>query len=109
MPVTDRPQALNAAPLLPHLCRLPVLLVVLFVTELVVILYVFSLSPLGTFNWQRLSLLSLYAQWISLLSVGGLCHLGPRIQGQRIQGQRIQGQSENNVKHLSAKVAGLLS
>ncbi len=99
MPVTDRPQALNAAPLLPHLCRLPVLLVVLFVTELVVILYVFSLSPLGTFNWQRLSLLSLYAQWISLLSVGGLCHLG----------RRIHGRSENAVKHLSVEAAGLLS
>ena len=98
-PVISRLQPLNAAPLLPHLCRLPVLLAILFVTELVVILYVFSLSPLGTFNWQRLSLLSLYAQWISLLSVGGLCHLGPR----------MRGRGENTVNHLSPKVAGLLS
>ena len=97
--VTSRPQALSAAPLLPHLCQLPVLLAVLFVTELVVILYVFSLSPLGTFNWQRLSLLSLYAQWISLLSVGGLCHLGPR----------IHTQGDDADKNLSAKVAGLFS
>jgi two-component system sensor histidine kinase AlgZ len=77
--------------LLPNLCRLPLLLATLLVTEWVVILYVFSLSPLGSFDWQRLSLLSLYAQWISLLSFAVLCQLRASINRQ------------------SAKVAGLLS
>ncbi|MGB2272139.1 MAG: histidine kinase [Pseudomonadales bacterium] len=77
--------------LLPNLCRLPLLLATLLVTEWVVILYVFSLSPLGSFDWQRLSLLSLYAQWISLLSLAGLCQLRASINRQ------------------SAKIAGLLS
>lgn len=60
---------------LPNLCRLPIILAVLLVTELMVIVYVFSLSPLAYFDWERLSLLSLYAQWIALLSVSGLCQL----------------------------------
>ncbi len=67
---------------LPDLCRLPVMLAVMLVTELLVIVYVFSLSALGTFDWERLSLLSLYAQWIALLSIGGLCRLRPLLNSQ---------------------------
>ena len=98
-PDTGMPRILSTAPLLPNLCRLPLLLAILLVTELVVILYVFSLSPLGTFNWQLLSLLSLYAQWISLLSVGGLCHLRLCINDSAVS-HRING---------SPKIAGLIS
>ncbi len=64
---------------LPDLCRLPVVLAVLLVTELVVIIYVLSTSRLGGYNWEQLSLLSLYAQWIGILSTVGLCHLRPII------------------------------
>tara|TARA_B110000879_G_scaffold196423_1_gene266089 strand:+ start:337 stop:1467 length:1131 start_codon:yes stop_codon:yes gene_type:complete len=78
----EAPFSSSMTPLLPNLGRLPVLLAILLITELVVILYVFSLSPLGSFDWQRLSLLSLYAQWISLLSMGGLNYWRPLINSQ---------------------------
>ena len=70
----EAPFSSSITPLLPNLGRLPVLLAILLITELLVILYVFSLSPLGTFDWQHLSLLSLYAQWISLLAMSGLSY-----------------------------------
>lgn len=70
----EAPFSSSMPPLLPNLGRLPVLLAILLITELLVILYVLSLSPLGTFDWQRLSLLSLYAQWISLLAMSGLSY-----------------------------------
>jgi len=70
----EAPFSSSMSPLLPNLGRLPVLLAILLITELLVILYVLSLSPLGTFDWQRLSLLSLYAQWISLLAMSGLSY-----------------------------------
>ncbi len=60
---------------LPDLCRVNVALSVILVTELVVIVYVLSLGSLAAFNWESLSLLSLYAQWIALLSVVGLCQM----------------------------------
>ena len=80
----EAPFSSSITPLLPNMGRLPVLLAILLVTELVVILYIFSLSPLGTFDWQRLSLLSLYAQWISLLAVGGLSYWRSCINRQRV-------------------------
>ncbi len=67
---------------LPDMCRLPVMLAVLLVTEVVMILYVLSISPLGSYAWQTLSLLSLYGQWIALLSVAGLCRLRPQLNRQ---------------------------
>lgn len=63
----------NAIPLIPNLCRLPVVLAVILVTELVVVIYVLSISSLLDFDWTHLSLLSLYAQWIALLALGALC------------------------------------
>jgi two-component system sensor histidine kinase AlgZ len=81
----EAPFSSSKTPLLPNLGRLPVLLAILIITELVVILYVFSLSPLGTFDWQRLSLLSLYAQWISLLSMGGLNYWRSLINSQSVK------------------------
>ena len=61
-------------PFLPDLCRVGVALGVILVTELVVIAYVLSLGTFSTFDWEKLALLSLYAQWVSLLSILGLCH-----------------------------------
>ena len=62
-------------PALPDLCRLPVVLTILLVGELLVVIYVLSLSPVGRFDWERLALLSLYVQWASLLSTVGICQL----------------------------------
>ena len=62
-------------PLIPDLCRLPVVLSILAVTQLLVIIYVLSLGALAQFNWELLSLLSLYSQWIGMLSLAGLCNL----------------------------------
>lgn len=58
------------------------MLAVLLVTELVVIVYVLSLSPLGSYRWETLALLSLYAQWVALLSAAGLCRLRPLLNRQ---------------------------
>ena len=62
-------------PLIPDLCRLPVVLSILAVTQLLVIIYVLSLGAMAQFDWELLSLLSLYAQWIGMLSLTGLCNL----------------------------------
>ncbi|NNC54931.1 MAG: histidine kinase, partial [Pseudomonadales bacterium] len=61
-------------PFMPDLCRLPVVLAVLAVTQLLVIVYVLSLNSMARFDWELLSLLSLYAQWLSMLSVALLCN-----------------------------------
>ncbi|MCH1487638.1 MAG: histidine kinase, partial [Pseudomonadales bacterium] len=62
-------------PLIPDLCRLPVVLSILAVTQLLVIIYVLSLGTMAQFDWELLSLLSPYAQWIGMLSLAGLCNL----------------------------------
>lgn len=64
----------NQLPFLPDLCRLPVVLAVMAVTQLLVIIYVLSLNAMSHFDWERLSLLSLYAQWLSMLSIALLCN-----------------------------------
>lgn len=68
-------QPTNSDPFLPDLCRVGVVLAVILVTELLAIAYVLSLNSIAAFDWELLALLSLYTQWISLLSVLGLCHL----------------------------------
>lgn len=60
---------------LPDLCRLPVVFAVLAVCQLLVIIYVLSLTSIKAFNWELLSLLTLYAQWVCLLALAGLCQL----------------------------------
>lgn len=60
---------------LPDLCRLPVVFGVLAITQLLVIIYVLSLNHLAAFDWSKLSLISFYTQWISMLSIAGLCSL----------------------------------
>ena len=64
---------------LPDLCRLPVVLTILLVGELLVVIYVLSASPVGRFNWEQLALLSLYVQWASLLATVGICQLRKRM------------------------------
>ncbi|MGB5325377.1 MAG: histidine kinase [Pseudomonadales bacterium] len=66
-------------PFMPDLCRLPVVLGVLAVTQLLVIVHVLSLNAMSGFDWELLSLLSLYAQWLSMLSIALLCNLRPLI------------------------------
>lgn len=61
-------------PFMPDLCRLPVVLGALAVTQLLVIVYVLSLDTVLRFDWELLSLLSLYAQWLSMLSIAVLCN-----------------------------------
>ncbi len=69
----------NRQPPLPDLCRLPVVLTILLVGELLVAIYVLSTSPVGQFEWERLALLSLYVQWAALLATIGICQLGKRM------------------------------
>jgi len=64
---------------IPDLCRLPVVLAVLLLTQLLVVVYVLSQQSIAQFNWQQLSLLSLYNQWIGMLSIAGLCFLRHRL------------------------------
>ncbi|NNL56759.1 MAG: histidine kinase, partial [Pseudomonadales bacterium] len=78
-PICDTPdmqQTLkDSHQLIPDLCRLPLVLGVLAITQLLVIIHVLSLAPLAHFNWELLSLLSIYAQWLSMLSLACLCNL----------------------------------
>lgn len=58
---------------LPDLCRLPVVLAVLLLTQLLVLVYVLSLGALTAFDWSSLATYSLYNHWISLLTLVGWC------------------------------------
>ena len=60
---------------LPDLCRLPVVLGVMLVGQLMVITYVLSLGPIDRFDWEMLALLTLYVQWIDLLTLAVLCQV----------------------------------
>lgn len=77
--------------LIPNLCRLPVVFGVLVLTQLLLIIYVLSLGTVAAFNWELLALLTLYVQWVSLLSLLGLCCL------------------RSFINHLSSPVAVLVS
>lgn len=62
---------------LPELCLPQALLVLVVLAELLVLVLVLIEPMSPTFDWVRLALISLFVQWIVLLSAGLLCGLRP--------------------------------
>jgi two-component system sensor histidine kinase AlgZ len=62
---------------LPELCLPEALLVLVLLAELLVLVLVLAEPMDAGFNWIRLALTSLFAQWIVLLSAALLCRLRP--------------------------------
>lgn len=54
----------------PNLCTAPAITVVVLVGQLLVVVLLFAG---GELSWMRLALLSLFVQWVALLSAGALC------------------------------------
>ncbi|SQF93514.1 histidine kinase internal region [Paucimonas lemoignei] len=62
---------------LPELCLPQALLVLVLLAELLVLVLVLVEPMRPTFDWVRLALMSLFVQWIVLLSAALLCSLRP--------------------------------
>lgn len=60
---------------IPDLCNAQALLLLVLVVELVVLVLSIGASGLRHFNWERFAALSLFMQWIALLSAAVLCRL----------------------------------
>jgi two-component system sensor histidine kinase AlgZ len=65
----------DSHPITPDLCRLPVVLWLLLISELLAAVYVLSLGAISEFNWPLLALFSVYIQWINLLTLFGWCQI----------------------------------
>lgn len=79
---TDRPDpaagpATGKEFFLPELCLPQALLVLVVLAELLVLVLVLVEPMYSGFDWVRLALMSLFVQWIVLLSAGLLCGLRP--------------------------------
>jgi two-component system sensor histidine kinase AlgZ len=61
----------------PELCQPQALLMLVLLAELLVWVLVLAEPMHGGFNWLRLALVSLFVQWIVLLSAAALCGLRP--------------------------------
>tara|TARA_B100001971_G_C18262154_1_gene587987 strand:- start:202 stop:1332 length:1131 start_codon:yes stop_codon:yes gene_type:complete len=68
-------QRLLDAFFLPDLCNTRAVLILLAVSEGLVLALNLMEGPLLEFSWQRFSVMSLFVQWVCLLSVAGLCQL----------------------------------
>lgn len=62
---------------LPELCLPQALLVLVVLAELLVVVLVLVEPMRAGFDWVRLALMSLFVQWIVLLSAALLCGLRP--------------------------------
>src|SRR5471032_1867090 len=62
---------------LPELCLPQALLVLVVLAELLVLVLVLVEHMRPDFNWVRMELMSLFVQWIVLLSAALLCGLRP--------------------------------
>lgn len=63
----------QAAQLLPNFCSGPAIVSVVLITQLVAILIMFVIQPVGAFFWERFLMLSLYLHWIGLCGAAVLC------------------------------------
>jgi len=61
---------------LPELCNVTALSLLVLVGEFLAVVLLFAGSEV---SWMRFALLSLFVQWVALLSAGGLCWLRPRL------------------------------
>jgi two-component system sensor histidine kinase AlgZ len=75
-PVDDAPGPGGAHLALPELCTVTALSLVVLAGEFLALVLLFA-GPAVT--WMRFALLSLFVQWVALLSAGGLCWLRPRL------------------------------
>ncbi len=73
---------------LPSFCRVGLVFAVVVSAELLALVLVLGAAGSWAELWQRLSLLSLYVQWIALGSAAMLCLLRPWLQG---LGRRLEG------------------
>ena len=62
---------------LPELCRTEALFGLVLLAELLVMVLVLAEPGGAVFDWSRLALVSLFVQWIVLLTVAVLCPLRP--------------------------------
>lgn len=62
---------------IPELCQPEALFSLVVLAEMLVLVIVLAEPMTPSFNWVRLSLISLFVQWIVLLSAGLLCRLRP--------------------------------
>ena len=60
---------------LPDLCNARAILVLLIVSEALVMALTLVESGIANFSWTRFGLVSLFVQWIALVSVAVLCQL----------------------------------
>jgi len=60
----------------PDLCTVTALSVLVLVGEFLALVLLFAGSNI---SWMRFALLSLFVQWVALISAGGLCWLRPRL------------------------------
>lgn len=63
----------QATQLLPNFCSGPAIVSVVLITQLVAILIMFVIQPVGAFFWERFVLLSLYLHWNGLCGAAVLC------------------------------------
>jgi two-component system, LytTR family, sensor histidine kinase AlgZ len=63
---------------LPDLCTVAALALIVLVGEFLALVLLFAGAEV---SWMRFALLSLFVQWVALLSAGGLCWLRPRLAG----------------------------
>lgn len=64
---------------LPELCEAEALLSTVLLAELLVFVLVLAEPELSIFDWVRLAMISLFVQWIVLLSATLLCVLRPKL------------------------------
>jgi two-component system sensor histidine kinase AlgZ len=64
---------------IPDLCNVQAVLFIVLVAELLAFVLVLAAGGLQNFDWQSLSLTSLFVQWCFLLSAALLCLLRPRL------------------------------
>ena len=71
-PAADAPGSVQARLVVPDLCTVTALSVLVLVGELLAVVLLFAGQPI---SWMRFALLSLFVQWVALLTAGGLCWL----------------------------------
>jgi two-component system sensor histidine kinase AlgZ len=71
----DAPHGASGHLVVPHLCNVTALSVLVLVGEFLALVLLFAGAEV---SWMRFALLSLFVQWVALLSAGGLCWLRPR-------------------------------
>jgi two-component system, LytTR family, sensor histidine kinase AlgZ len=75
---SDAPDDVDSARhlVVPYLCTVPSITLLVLVGEMLALVLMFAG---GGVSWARFALLSLFVQWVALLSAGALCLLRPRL------------------------------